>query len=103
VEVRLLGGATQAAVGEANAVAGRDGAYSLHIVGAPVPELLDEVVPGAIAAVFDALGPWRASGLLPNFVGPANASDSASQTWPAETARRLSAVRASYDPFGLFA
>ncbi|PJJ72962.1 FAD/FMN-containing dehydrogenase [Diaminobutyricimonas aerilata] len=103
VELRLLGGAVARPAGAPNAIAGRDAAFALHIVGAPVPELLDTVIPAVIEGVFSAMHPWVAEELQPNFVGPANPGEHRDRIWAPDTARRLDAVRAGYDPFRVFA
>ncbi len=101
VELRLLGGAVSRPPTVPNAVGGRHAAYSLLVVGAPVPELLPRVVPAAVAGVFDALAPW-VSGSQVNFFGAANPTDRVRECWPAEVAERLDAVRDRYDPSGRF-
>ncbi|MET0693428.1 MAG: FAD-dependent oxidoreductase [Propionibacteriaceae bacterium] len=102
VEIRHLGGALSRQPTVPNAVGGRDAAYGLHVVGAPVPELLETVIPQVIRGIFAALGPWRTGGALVNFVGKANDPDSLRNAWPAEIAERLDQVRASYDQQGRF-
>ncbi|MFT4088189.1 MAG: FAD-binding oxidoreductase [Gordonia sp. (in: high G+C Gram-positive bacteria)] len=102
VEVRLLGGALARRPTVPNAVGGRDAAYSLHLVGAPVPELLDALVPAAIDAVFAAVAPWSAGGVQVNFFGAANRPEDLAASWPDDVAARLRQVRDAYDPRGLF-
>ncbi len=82
---------------------GRGAAYNVFVLGVPVPELLDTVVPQAINGVFSALEPWRAEELLVNFVGRANGPEAIDRIWSPEVADRLAAVRAAADPNGLFA
>ncbi|MGX5681816.1 FAD-binding oxidoreductase [Schumannella luteola] len=99
VEVRRLGGALARTPQVDNAVGGRDAEYGLHIVGAPVPELLETVIPAVIGGVFTALEPWATGTTQVNFVGPANR---AASSWPPAVAERLAAVRRRYDPQGRF-
>ncbi len=102
VEIRHLGGALSREPTVANAVGGRQAAYGLHVVGAPVPELLDTVIPQVIRGIFDALAPWRSGDSLVNFFGPANDRASLRSSWPSPIAERLDGVRATYDPQGRF-
>lgn len=102
VEVRLLGGALARRPALDNAVGGRDAAYGLHVVGAPVPELLDSVVPATIEAVFTAIEPWTNGDVQINFFGAANDPTLVAAAWPESIRRRLSEVRDRHDPQGLF-
>jgi len=102
VEVRLLGGALAREATPPNAVGGRDAAYSLHVVGAPVPELLGTVIPAVIRGTFQAIAPWRSGGTQINFVGGVNDGAEFGSAWSAETAERLARLRAFYDPQGRF-
>jgi len=102
VEVRLLGGALSREPEVPNAVGGRDAAYSLHVVGAPVPELLDAVVPAAIDGVFTAMDPWATGGVQINFFGNANDPALIESAWPDDVRTRLAEIRDEHDPNGLF-
>ncbi|QAY72322.1 FAD-binding protein [Agromyces protaetiae] len=102
VEIRHLGGALGREPEEPNAVGGRDAAYSLHIVGAPVPELLDTVIPAVVEGVFEALAPWATGGTQINFVGRANRLDELDASWPPAVRERLRDIRRRYDPEGRF-
>jgi len=102
VELRLLGGAVAAMPAVPNAVGGRDAALGLHVVGAPVPALLDDAVPAAVRGVLAAMRPWSTGGVLANFCGSANDPDELRTVWPAAIRARLRAVRQQYDPWSLF-
>jgi FAD/FMN-containing dehydrogenase len=102
VELRLLGGAIAVAPAEPNAVGGRDAAFHLHVVGAPVPELLDTAVPEAVDGLLRTLEPWSKGRVQANFHGNANLPGSLSSAWPAAVRARLRAVRFQYDPSGRF-
>ncbi|MEV4327659.1 FAD-binding oxidoreductase, partial [Microbispora rosea] len=102
VELRQLGGALARQPKEPNAVGGRDGAFTLLAIGAPVPELMDTAVPAAVRAVIEALAPWSTGGALINFQGGALAPEQISRAWPQETLRRLAKLREVYDPANLF-
>ncbi|HEY8589108.1 MAG TPA: FAD-binding oxidoreductase [Naasia sp.] len=103
VELRLLGGKVGEAPLDANAVGGRDGAYSLFVVSAPIPELLETVLPQVIGGVFSAVEEWHATELLTNFVGRANGPDALRRSWSPEVLQRLESIRDAADPDGIFA
>jgi len=102
VELRLLGGAIATMPAVPNAVGGRDAAFGLHVVGAPVPDLLDDVVPAAVGGVLTAMRPWSTGGVLANFCGSANDPADLRTAWPDAVRARLRAVREQYDPWSLF-
>ncbi|MER6825415.1 FAD-binding oxidoreductase [Streptosporangium sp. NPDC000563] len=102
VELRHLGGALGREPHLPNAVGGRDAAFSLLVIGAPVPELLDTVVPAVGGAVIDALAPWQTGGTQLNFHGSALAPADLSRAWPEPTLRRLAALKDRYDPTRMF-
>lgn len=102
VELRQLGGALAREPKEPNAVGGRDGAFSLLVLGAPVPELMETAVPAAVRAVADAAAPWWTGGALLNFQGGALAPQRIARVWQEETLVRLSRLRDVYDPADLF-
>jgi len=102
VEIRHLGGALSREPTVANAVGGRQAAYGMHVVGAPVLELLDTVIPQVIRGIFDALAPWRAESSLINFFGGANDRATRRSSWPSAVAARLDRVRTTYDQHGRF-
>ncbi len=68
VELRLMGGALSRPAEVPNAVAGRDGAFSLSVV-APAPPPLLETAHAVTAGVVDALQPWSTGTSLVNFAG----------------------------------
>jgi hypothetical protein len=100
-EIRLLGGALGRTAKVPNAVAGRDGAYSVLVLGPAVPELA-EVVPAVGKGVLGALMPWGASGVLTNFLGDVTGPAEVLNAYPAETQRRLMEVKRTVDPAGIF-
>jgi hypothetical protein len=102
VELRLLGGAVAREPSWPNAVGGRDAGFSLHVVGAPVPELLEDVVPASVRALLDRMQPWSAGTHQANFVGGANAADALARSWPNAVADRLAGIRLRHDPTGMF-
>jgi FAD/FMN-containing dehydrogenase len=100
VELRHLGGALGRQPAVPNAVAGRDGAYSLFVVGPLLPEVAD-AVPAAGTSVLQALAPWSIEAALLNIGGPVSPEQLA-RAWPAEMHRRLLAVKDAVDPRNVF-
>jgi FAD/FMN-containing dehydrogenase len=102
VEVRQLGGALARPPAVPDAVIGRDAAFSLFVVSAPVPPLFDEVVPAAAAGLFEAMSSRSAGGPQPNFVGALNTVEQVSGLRDAADLARLHDVWRTYDPAGVF-
>ncbi|GAA3532484.1 FAD-binding oxidoreductase [Nocardioides daeguensis] len=101
VEVRRLGGRLARAPQRPDSVLGRDAAYGLFVVSAPVPELFAGPVPTAVAALATAMAPWASGGFQPNFVGSLNQPTALDGAWPAGVRERLEHVREHHDPAGV--
>jgi FAD/FMN-containing dehydrogenase len=101
-EIRLMGGALGRPAAVPNAVAGREGAYSVLVLGPAVPELA-EVVPAVGKGVLGALMPWAAPGVLTNFLGDVTGPAEVLNSYPADAQRRLVDVKRAVDPTGVFA
>jgi hypothetical protein len=101
VELRLFGGALARPAAVPNAVSGRAGAFSLYVLGPLVPGL-EQIVPAVVASVLDALEPFSAATTLANFQGRAGRTGEAYASWSAADRERLSQVKKSYDPTGMF-
>ncbi|GAY09469.1 FAD-binding oxidoreductase [Pseudonocardia sp. N23] len=101
VEVRLLGGAIGRAPAIANAVSGREAAFSVYSVGVLAGPPV-EVVAASAAAVLEALRPWACARGLVNLLGQAGPARVAA-LWDDADLARLRAIRAQNDPTGLFA
>ncbi|MEV4375395.1 FAD-binding oxidoreductase [Streptosporangium sp. NPDC049644] len=102
VELRQLGGALGREPRRPNAVGGRDAAFGVMVIGAPVPELLDTVVPAVGGAVLGSLTPWLTGGTQLNFHGAMLAPEDLARAWPEPTLRRLIALKDHYDPARVF-
>jgi FAD/FMN-containing dehydrogenase len=101
-EVRHMGGALGRPAAVPNAVAGRDGAFSLFVVGPAVPGLT-EVVEGAGTRVIEALAPWHTIGRLMNFLGTTDGGAAAvAAAYRPEDAARLQELKDRFDPRGIF-
>ncbi|MFI0544913.1 FAD-binding oxidoreductase [Streptomyces sp. WSLK1-3] len=100
VELRQLGGALSRPASPPNAVAGREDAYSVHLVGPLVPGL-DEVVPAVGTGILEALAPWTAGTALLNFLGATTPKELAA-VWSADVHARLLDIKEKVDPDNLF-
>lgn len=100
VELRLMGGALGRPAAVPNAVAGRDGAYSLSVI-APAPPPLAAVAPAVTAQVLGALQPWASGSSLVNFAGHGSEHEHNS-AWAPDALERLRRVKATVDPHNLF-
>ena len=97
-----MGGALSRPAAVPNAVAGRDGAFSLFVLGPDLPGLTGAVA-AAGAQVIDALAPWHTSGRLVNFLGTTDKGSAAVATaYRPEDAYRLQELKDRFDPHGLF-
>jgi hypothetical protein len=94
VELRVMGGALGRPAAVPNAVAGRDGAFSLLAL-APAPPALREAADTVTRSVLGALEPWSLDTSLVNFAGPDRPAD---RIWDAQTLHRLRGVKAAVDP-----
>ncbi|MGY1984664.1 FAD-binding oxidoreductase [Blastococcus sp. SYSU DS0669] len=101
VELRKLGGAFARAPKVPNAVAGRDGGFSMLALGPGVPELA-EIVPAVGRGVLGAMAPWRAPGCLTNFLGDVSGPGEVAAAYPPGVYQRLAEVKAAVDPERVF-
>jgi FAD/FMN-containing dehydrogenase len=101
VELRRLGGALSREPSVPNAVGHRSAGYTVFAV-APFPPPLRAIVPGALQAVLDAVGPWLTGGVQANLSHSDTRAEWA-RAWSPEQAARLVRIRAAYDPADRFA
>ena len=100
-EIRLMGGALAREPHVPSAVAGRDAAWSVFVLGPMVPELA-EVLPQVGRGVLAALQPWAAPGCMTNFLGDVAGSAEVAASYPPAVRERLLALKAAVDPGGVF-
>ncbi len=96
VELRQLGGALAAEPAQPSALCHRDAAFSLLMIGVPVPPVAEAIGPHA-GAVRAALGAWATGGALPNMSAETGAERIARSYDPA-TLARLVEIAERYDP-----
>jgi FAD/FMN-containing dehydrogenase len=101
VELRQLGGALSRQPKVPNAVAGRDAAWELFVLGPAVPELA-QVLPALGRGVLQALAPWKSAGSLLNHLGDVTGPEEVAAAYGPGVADRLRAVKKAVDPEGLF-
>ena len=100
VEVRLMGGALGRQPEVSNAVAGREGAYSLSVV-APAPAPLLATAQAVTARVTQALEPWSPGTSLVNFAGHGD-EQVLSRAWAPNALERLRRLKETVDPRHVF-
>ncbi|TIC88868.1 FAD-binding oxidoreductase [Nocardioides sp. GY 10113] len=101
VELRLMGGAIGRSPRVPNAVAGREGAYSLLALGVLAPGI-EEAVPVACDAVVAALRPWATGTALLNWLGASASAAEVAAAWRPDVHHRLLAMKRSLDPRNVF-
>lgn len=101
VETRHFGGAV-ARRQDDSAMGGRDAAYSLFLIGAPVPELFDTVLPRVAGQVLDAVSEYRHAITNYHWSGHPTGKQF-ERLWTTEQHERLRSARAEVDPHGTFA
>lgn len=95
-ELRHVAGATGVDVPGGSAVSGRSAAFVAGVVGND-PTQFATTLPAWAGRLGEALAPWTATELNPNFAG------TGTPVWVPATADRLAQVRRTYDPAGVFA
>lgn len=101
-EVRHMGGALGRPAQVPNAVAGREGAFSLFVLGPGAPGIKDAAA-AAGTRVIDALRPWHTGGRLFNFLGTTDVGPTAvARAYPADVAARLQELKDRFDPHNTF-
>jgi hypothetical protein len=101
VELRQLGGCLARQPKVPNAVAGRDAAFELFVLGPAMPELA-HVVPAVGKGVLAAMTPWKAQGGLLNHLGDVSGPAEVAAAYGPAAAERLRAVKQAVDPDGVF-
>ena len=100
-ELRRLGGALRGDPHTPDAVAGRDAEYLIFLGGLPDPALITDATPRAARELFARLAPWATPSVPTNFADHLGAAE-LELTWPQPVRERLAAIRAEWDPAGMF-
>ena len=101
-EVRHMGGALGRPAQVPNAVAGREGAFSLFVLGPGAPGIADAAA-AAGTRVIESLRPWHTGGRLFNFLGTTDVGPAAvASAYPSEVVSRLQELKDRFDPHGIF-
>jgi FAD/FMN-containing dehydrogenase len=101
VEIRHLGGALGRRPEHANAVAGRDGAFSFWVLGPMFPGL-DAIVPGIGYGLLAGMQEWATKGSLLNFLGDRTKKEHVAACWTPEVYARLCSIKKAVDPDNMF-
>jgi FAD/FMN-containing dehydrogenase len=103
VAIRTLGGAVGRVGPEESAYPHRTGTFNLSIDAGWTDPDLDEQAIGWARGAWDAIRPFAGGGVYINFSGLGDEADALRDSVYGHSQRRLDAVRATYDPDGLFA
>jgi FAD/FMN-containing dehydrogenase len=101
VEIRLMGGALAREPLAPNAVAGREGAFTLLALGA-LPPGLETQVAELGESVLEAMAPWSTGTSLLNWLGETSTAAEVARAWQPEVHRRLLTVKRAVDPDNVF-
>lgn len=101
VEVRLMGGALARQPRVPNAVAGREGAFTLLALGI-LPPGLEERVADLGESILEAMAPWSTGTSLLNWLGDTSTPAEVARAWRPEVHRRLLTVKRAVDPDNVF-
>jgi hypothetical protein len=101
VEVRLMGGALGRQPEVPNAVAGREGAFTLLTLGVLAPGI-EELVPGVGESILEAMTPWSTGTSLLNWLGETSTPEEVARAWSPGAHRRLREIKRGVDPGNVF-
>ena len=103
IEIRHIGaGATRNSPRD-SAVGGAGAPFTLVMIGVPVPELFDQVLPQSSDYIVSGILPWIADETNINFLGHVASTQQFASAWPSDAFSRLAETRTAWDPDGLFA
>ena len=99
VALRHLGGAAGTAPAGAGALAAVEGEYAMYGVGVPMAPEMAPAIDAHLDLVVSAMAPWSSGR---DYLNLADRPCDASSAFPADTYRRLRAVKSALDPDDLF-
>lgn len=100
VEIRPMGGALARPPAIPNAVGGRSDGVLFSVVS-PTSDG-SQTIATAYAGLAERMRRWVMPGVHINFHGPEDTDHPLRAAWPADTYRRLAAIRVAHDPAGIF-
>jgi hypothetical protein len=101
VEVRLMGGALGRQADVPNAVAGREGAFTLLTLGVLAPGI-EDLVPQAGERILGALEQWSTGTSLLNWLGETSTPAEVARAWTSDVHQRLVRAKRAVDPSNVF-
>ncbi|MFG1946171.1 FAD-binding oxidoreductase [Nonomuraea sp. NPDC048826] len=101
VELRHLGGRLALPPAAPNAVGNRDARYLFNVISRLERADITEIRP-AHQRILEALGPWSTGGRLLNFMNGENAAQEVRSAYEPQDYRRLTEIKAIYDPDNTF-
>jgi FAD/FMN-containing dehydrogenase len=103
IELRHVGSATRTDVADGSSVGGRGNDFTYNWVAIVAQPGVEAAIAGASAGVVAAIAPWISASTTPNFVTHGAGAAPFESAWTAEAFERLTSVRSTYDPSGVFA
>jgi hypothetical protein len=101
VEIRLMGGALSRQPQVPNAVAGREGAFTLLTLGVLAPGL-EEPVAGMGETILQTMAPWSTGTSLLNWLGETTTPAQVARAWRPDVHQRLMQVKRAVDAHNVF-
>jgi hypothetical protein len=101
VEVRLMGGALGRQPAVPNAVAGREGAFTLLTLGVLAPGI-EALVPRVGDGILEAMEPWSTGRSLLNWLGETSTPAEVARAWRPKVHQRLLEIKRAVDPGNVF-
>lgn len=102
IEIRHIGAGATRSSSRDSAVGGGGSPFTLVMIGVPVPDLFQEVLPESSDYIVSGILPWIADETNINFLGHVASTQQFASAWPADAFTRLAEARTSWDPDGLF-
>ncbi|MFD1715199.1 FAD-binding oxidoreductase [Amnibacterium flavum] len=103
IEIRHIGAGATRGASQDTAIGGAGSPFTLVMIGVPVPELFDSVLPQSSDYIVSGILPWIADETNINFLGHVASTQQFASAWPADAFSRLIETRTAWDPEGLFA
>jgi len=102
IEVRHIGAGAIDNPERDSAVGGASSPFTLIMIGVPVLELFDQVLPQSSDYIVSGILPWIAEETNINFLGHVASTQQFASAWPTDSFARLAETRGVWDPEKLF-